>query len=69
MRERTITIKVTDDDLKQANFDISKLSELDFHKVVNSIEIGLKISVAQQAIKANGDHWWLPRITDTEDLA
>lgn len=61
MRERKITLVVTDEDLQKAGFDIYKLSELDFHKVVNSIEIGLKISISEQAIKANADHWWLPR--------
>lgn len=61
MREKIITIKVTDEDLQKAGFATSELSDLDFEKVTDSIGIRLKIAVPNCAIEANNDFWWLPR--------
>ncbi len=66
MRERTITIKVTDEDLRQAGFETSQISDSDFQKVVNSIGIGLKIAVSNEANKAKRNHWWLSRNNEKE---
>ena len=61
MRERTISIKLTDEDLNRGNFAASQISDLDFEKVANAIEIGLKIQLQDQVSRATSNFWWLPR--------